>query len=87
MLIITRSVVYFFKKFGLLFTFLSLCLLFIACRMGDSQYMTSEQRQQLETAYDSLQSTYKLLMSRNKASADSMSSELQLLYTRMQRMR
>lgn len=54
--------------------------------MGRSDYMSEEQRQQLQVAYDSLQSDYKMLLENYKSVADTLPSELKSLYSQMQKM-
>ncbi len=54
--------------------------------MGRSNYMTGEQRRQIETAYDSLQTTYIALLAEYKSSPDTLPSQLSDLYSQMQNM-
>jgi len=66
--------------------FLLLTVFFSSCHMGRSNYMTDEQRRQIETAYDSLQNAYKTLMAEYEAAPDSVPANLQSLYAQMQQM-
>ena len=59
---------------------------FSSCHMGRSNYMSGEQRRQLETTYDSLQNAYKTLVAEYETSPDSLPADLQSLYTQMQQM-
>lgn len=57
-----------------------------SCQMGRSSYMSEEQREQLQTAYDSLQSNYKSMIANYEADTDTLPSELKSLYAQMQKM-
>ena len=63
-----------------------LLLILSSCQMGRSNYMSEEQRQQLQTAYDSLQSNYKSLLVNYETEADTLPSDLRSLYSQMQKM-
>ena len=65
---------------------LLLLIVLSSCQMGRSNYMSDEQRQQLQTAYDSLQSNYKSLLASYEAEADTLPSDLRSLYSQMQKM-
>ena len=60
--------------------------LLASCSMGDSNYMSKKQRRQIESAFDSLQNTYTQLMAQYDASPDSLSPEMNDLYTQMRQM-
>lgn len=64
----------------------ALLLVLSSCQMGDSHYLTQEQRSQLETAYESMQQTYEEMMSSYRSQSDSVSGDLRGLYQRMQQM-
>ncbi|MCH2450040.1 MAG: cytochrome c [Gracilimonas sp.] len=63
-----------------------LTVLSVSCQMGRSDYMTGEQRRQIETAYDSLQTAYKTMLAKYQASLNSAPANLHSLYTQMQQM-
>lgn len=64
-----------------------IALTFATCRTGGrSDSMTKKQRQQFETSYDSTQITYKRLITQYQANTDSLSPDLQSMYTQMQQM-
>ena len=48
--------------------------------------MSEEQRQELKTTYDSLQSNYETLLTRYENESDTLSAELKSLYSQMQKM-
>lgn len=60
--------------------------LFYSCRMGRSHYMSDNQRQKLETAYETLQEDYRALMDSSEMNASIMSGELKSMYAQMQQM-
>lgn len=74
------------KSAKLLTAVTGLLLVLSSCQMGDSHYMTQEQRSQLETAYNSMQQTYEEMMSSYRSQSDSVSGDLQGLYQQMQQM-
>ncbi len=57
-----------------------------SCQMGRSNYMSQEQRKELEGAYDSLQTTYISLLAEFNSSTDTLPSQLIDLYSQMQNM-
>ena len=63
-----------------------LTVLSASCQMERSDYMTGEQRRQIEIAYDSLQTAYKTMLAKYQASSDSVPANLHSLYTQMQQM-
>lgn len=65
---------------------LLITIILTSCHMGRSNYMSDEQRRQLETTYDSLQTAYKTLMAEYQASPDSLPADLKALYGQMQQM-
>ena len=71
-------------------TLFSVPLLFLlilsSCQMGKSDYMSEEQREQLQVAYDSLESNYKMLLTNYEDATDTLPSDLQSLYSQMQNM-
>lgn len=74
------------KKMGFPVITASLLLLLSSCRMGSAHYMTRQQREQLEAAYDSLQNNYKALMAEYNLSQDTIPEGLRSIYAQMQQM-
>lgn len=70
-----------------LLTAVVLFYLLSACQVGDSKYMSENQRKRLESAYKSLQADYEKLMTARVAGGDSLSTDLQSLYLQMDKMR
>lgn len=75
-----------FKCLGYLLAVSSMLFVLTSCQMSRSNYMSEQQRKQLETAYDSLQSNYKTLQAEYKSSSDTLPAELQSLYGQVQQM-
>lgn len=73
------------NRLNVLLIALSIVLFISACN-GQSNYMTKSQQRRIETAYDSVQSTYNRLISQYQTSSDSMNPELKNLYNQMQQM-
>ncbi|MEL7832841.1 c-type cytochrome [Fodinibius sp. Rm-B-1B1-1] len=74
------------KDIGLYALTIGLLIFLSSCQMGGSGYMSEEQREELETAYDSLQSNYKMLLANYEAETDTLPAELKSLYSQMQQM-
>jgi len=71
---------------GFFLMIISLSLFLFSCQMGRSDYMSQEQRNEIEGAYDSLQTTYTALLAEYKSSTDTLPSQLSDLYSQMQNM-
>jgi mono/diheme cytochrome c family protein len=74
------------KDVGFYLVTIGLLVFLSSCQMGGSGYMSEEQREELETAYDSLQSNYKKLLTNYEGAMDTLPSDLQSLYNQMQKM-
>jgi mono/diheme cytochrome c family protein len=74
------------EKTTLIFGLLLITTILASCHRGRSTYMTEQQREQLETTYDSLQNAYKTLVAEYETSPDSLPADLQSLYAQMQQM-
>ncbi|WP_441000478.1 c-type cytochrome [Fodinibius sp. SL11] len=74
------------KDVGFYLVIVGLLVFLSSCQMGGSGYMSEEQREELETAYDSLQSNYKKLLTNYEGAMDTLPSDLQSLYNQMQKM-
>ncbi|SHF38206.1 Cytochrome c, mono-and diheme variants [Fodinibius roseus] len=74
------------KDIGFYLVIVGLLVFLSSCQMGGSGYMSEEQREELETAYDSLQSNYKKLLTNYEGAMDTLPSDLQSLYNQMQKM-
>ncbi|MDR8391468.1 c-type cytochrome [Aliifodinibius sp. S!AR15-10] len=74
------------KDVGFYLVIVGLLVFLSSCQMGGSGYMSEEQREELETAYDSLQSNYKKLLTNYEGAMDTLPSDLQSLYSQMQKM-
>ncbi|TYP93582.1 Cytochrome c, mono- and diheme variants [Fodinibius salinus] len=76
------------NRMNIRFTLITISLLVFlsSCQMGRSDYMSEEQRKELETAYDSLQSNYKMLLANYEGATDTLPSDIQSLYSQMQNM-
>jgi len=75
-----------FNRLPLFSVLLLFLLILSSCQMGRSDYMSEEQREQLQVAYDSLESNYKMLLANYEGQTDTLPSDLQSLYSQMQRM-
>ncbi|PAU94278.1 hypothetical protein CK503_08690 [Aliifodinibius salipaludis] len=74
------------KDIGLYLLTIGLLVFLSSCQMGGSGYMSEEQREELETAYDSLQSNYKMLLANYEDATDTLPSDLQSVYRQIQKM-
>jgi mono/diheme cytochrome c family protein len=74
--------IYFKKNRAVL---VALLLILLSCQKG-SDYMTERQQRRIETAYDSIQSTYRRLITQYESISDSISPDLKKMYKAMQNM-
>lgn len=75
-----------FNKLHFIWVIIGLLLITSSCHMGQSNFMTHQEREQLELTYDSLETAYETLMEEYEAESDSLPYELQTLYGQMQQM-
>ncbi|MDX1617425.1 MAG: c-type cytochrome [Balneolaceae bacterium] len=69
------------------FTLIAVITVTVAnCRMDRPRYMTDDRQRQIESVYDSLQTSYNALMQQYEDSPDSLQGQLKSLYARMQEM-
>lgn len=74
------------KAIGSYLLTIGLIIFFSSCQTGRSDYMSAEQREHLQAAYDSLQADYKSLMAGYESDTDTLPEDLKSLYSQMQQM-
>ncbi|WP_445664948.1 c-type cytochrome [Fodinibius sp. AD559] len=59
---------------------------FVSCHMGDSSHMSQSHQRQIQSTFDSLQKSYKMVLETYEQDSTSMPNEMKTLYSQMQQM-